>query len=110
MRIGRRSSGIACPISKAAQKAKVFGGRRYLTDRHRQFRRVRQTNAETICYFLHIRIYVAGRRITPCGTSPVVRSRHNAMSSLRASATTMVLRPLPAATRAWYHCARALSF
>ena len=40
----------------------------------------------------------AGRRTTPSGTSPVVTKRHSAMSSLRASATIMVLRFLPAAT------------
>src|SRR5215468_1772249 len=31
--------------------------------------------------------YGVGRRTTPSGTSPVVRNRHSAMSSLRASAT-----------------------
>ena len=39
-----------------------------------------------------------GRKTTPCGTPPVVTKRHSTMSSLRASATTMVLRLLPAAT------------
>jgi hypothetical protein len=44
----------------------------------------------------------AGRKSTPCGTSPVVTRRHRAMSSLRASATTIVLRVLlrPSAVRA----------
>ena len=37
----------------------------------------------------------AGRKTTPCGTSPVVTRRHRAMSSLRASATIIVLRVLP---------------
>ena len=52
----------------------------------------------------------AAHRTTPCGTSPVVTYRQSAISSLRASATIMVVRFLPPATRAWYHCARALSF
>ena len=54
----------------------------------------------------------AGRKTTPSGTSPVVTRRHSAMSSLRASATIIVLRvlPRPSAVRASNHCARALSF
>src|SRR5438552_18301726 len=53
----------------------------------------------------------AGRSLMPCGTSPVVASRHNAISSLRASATIIVLRMSlrPLAVCARYHCARALS-
>ena len=44
----------------------------------------------------------AGRKTTPCGTSPVVTRRQRAMSSLRASATIIVLRVLlrPSAVRA----------
>jgi hypothetical protein len=44
----------------------------------------------------------AGRKTMPCGTSPVVTRRHRAMSSLRASATIIVLRvlPRPSAVRA----------
>lgn len=37
-------------------------------------------------------VYVSGRRRTPSGTTPVVTSRQRAISSLRASATIMVLR------------------
>jgi hypothetical protein len=44
--------------------------------------------------------HYAGRRTTPCGMSPIVTNRHSAMRSLRASATTMVLRFFPAATLA----------
>ena len=54
----------------------------------------------------------AGRRMTPSNVSPVVTKRQSAMSSLRASATIIVLR-VPArlsAVRAWYHRASALSF
>ena len=54
----------------------------------------------------------AGRKTTPSSVSPVLTKRHSAMSSLRASATIIVLR-VPArrsAVRAWYHRASALSF
>src|ERR1700752_680168 len=54
----------------------------------------------------------AGRKMTPSNGSPVVTKRQSAMISLRASATTMVLRvPLRlAAVGARYHNASALSF
>src|ERR1700675_4668542 len=50
--------------------------------------------------------------MTPSGTSPVVTRRHSAMSSLRASATIIVLRvlPRPSAVRKSNHFAKALSF
>ena len=54
----------------------------------------------------------AGRNTTPSSVWPVVTKRQSAMSSLRASATIIVLR-VPArrsAVRAWYHRASALSF
>ena len=54
----------------------------------------------------------AGRKMTPSNVSPVVTKRQSAMSSLRASATIIVLRvPLRlSAVRARYHSASALSF
>ena len=54
----------------------------------------------------------AGRRTMPRGVSPVVTSCQRAMSSLRATATIIVLRvlPRPSAVRASNHWARALSF
>ena len=60
----------------------------------------------------HLLGQAAGRRATPCGISPVVTIRHSATSSLRANATIIVLRVPPrlSCVRAWYHCARALSF
>ena len=54
----------------------------------------------------------AGRKTTPSNVSPVVTKRQSAMSSLRASATIIVLR-VPtrlSAVRARYHSASALSF
>ena len=54
----------------------------------------------------------AGRKTTPSSVSPVVTKRQSAMSSLRASATIIVLR-VPtrlSAVRARYHNANALSF
>jgi hypothetical protein len=52
------------------------------------------------------------RSTTPCGTSPVVTSRHNAISSLRARATIIVVLRAPRApsVRFLNHCASALSF
>jgi hypothetical protein len=57
-------------------------------------------------------VHDAGRNTTPCGTSPLVTNRQRAMSSLRASATIIVLRVLarPSAVRAANHWARALFF
>ena len=54
----------------------------------------------------------AGRKTTPSSGSPVVTKRQSAMTSLRASATIIVLRvPLRlSAVRARYHNASALSF
>src|SRR5205807_279426 len=54
----------------------------------------------------------AGRKTTPSNVSPVVTKRQSAMTSLRASATIIVLRvPLRlSAVRARYHNASALSF
>src|SRR6476620_6753664 len=54
----------------------------------------------------------AVRSTTPTGISPIVTSRHKAISSFRASATIIVLLRFPAASsvRPRYHCARALSF
>ena len=54
----------------------------------------------------------AGRKTTPSSVSPVVTKRQSAMSSLRASATIIVLR-VPtrlSAVRARYHNANALCF
>src|SRR6202035_1277412 len=54
----------------------------------------------------------AGRRMTPSNVSAVVTKRQSAMTSLRASATIIVLR-VPrrlSAVRARYHSASALSF
>src|SRR5437660_10934002 len=54
----------------------------------------------------------AGRKTTPSSVSPVVTKRQSAMTSLRASATIIVLRvPIRlSAVRARYHNASALSF
>src|SRR6266481_2561726 len=56
--------------------------------------------------------HAAGRNSTPSGTSPVVTRRHSAISSLRASATIIVVlrAPLGPSVRVRYHCASALSF
>ena len=64
-------------------------------------------------YLVRVNLFQdAGRKMTPSNGSPVVTKRQSAMISLRASATTMVLRvPLRlSAVRARYHNASALSF
>ena len=57
-------------------------------------------------------VYAAGRSRRPAGVSPVVASRHNTMSSLRASATIIVLRVPPRASDARFqnHSVRGLPF
>src|SRR6476620_5651157 len=56
--------------------------------------------------------HAAGRSSTPSGTSPVVTKRHSAISSLRASATIIVVlrAPLGPSVRVRYQRANALSF
>lgn len=56
------------------------------------------------------RSHEAGRSTMPSGVTPVVTRRHSAMSSLRASATIIVLRvPRVFSVRCRYHLAKALS-
>src|SRR5258708_11205739 len=51
------------------------------------------------------------RKTTPAGTSPVVTRRHRAITNLRARATIIVLRFLPAlSVRVRYHWLNALFF
>ncbi len=48
-------------------------------------------------------------RIAPAGTTPVVTYRHNAIRSLRATATMPIRRArVPCAKRSRYHCVRGL--
>ncbi len=98
---GGESSKAVGPFFRAASRAKgqvgtppprtVIGGSSREADGHRNCLRL---------LLLISSPHDAERRTIPCGTSPVARNRHSAMSSLRASATTMVLRFLPAATLA----------
>ena len=95
------------------ERHKVHGSPRVTatSDRHRQFVAMTRTIAETsVANLLRCGLYDAARRTSPCGISPIVTKRQSAMSSLRASATIMVLRFLPATTRASNHCARVLLF
>ena len=56
-------------------------------------------------------VHTAARSATPSGNSPVVTNRQSAISSLRASATIIVLRFLLAfSVRALYQRASALFF
>jgi len=77
--------------------------------RHRPLARVEAAGGEIGLCRCSVQLLMAGRRSTPCGISPAVANRQSAMRSLRASATIMVFRRLPAVTHARYHCDRALS-
>src|SRR6187455_1071245 len=72
----------------------------------------RRAQSRSITGYRQSTAWIAGRSTTPFGSSPVVTSFHKATSSLRASATIIVLRVAPraSAVRARYHCASALSF
>jgi hypothetical protein len=117
---------IATMMQSCASAAKLRGGRLNLLGRHKVHgsRRVTATSdhhrqlvaecnrAPKPCPWLLScsNRYDAERRTTPYGTTPVVTNCQSAMSSLRASATIIVFRLFPAATRAPNHCARALRF
>src|SRR5215468_12490508 len=101
------SSGAAGPIFTAAFEAMGF------TSGHRHLGFVGSPLAWATKPFVlsllsfHAVVHDAGRNTTPCGTSPLVTRRQRAMSSLRASATIIVLRVLarPSAVRAANHWA-----
>src|SRR6266480_199596 len=68
------------------------------------------TAARPLVVLFHAVAYCAGRKTTPCGTSPFSTRRQSAISSLRASATIIVLRVLArlSVVRAANHWARAV--
>jgi hypothetical protein len=82
------------------------------SDRQSAVRPERQRERRVGKMLLPGAIQPTGRKMTPSNVSPVVTNRQSAISSLRASATLIVLR-VPArrsAVRARYHCASALCF
>jgi hypothetical protein len=89
------------PILHSGLEAMVGGRVTATSDRHRQ---TLAGAAKVIFLFVSSRVVAhdAGRKTTPCGISPVITRRQRAMSSLRASATIIVLRvlPRPSAVRA----------
>jgi hypothetical protein len=80
------------PILFPGMKAK--GGDRdpATSNRHRYPLALEAGRAETVERFLCNSAHKAGRRTTPSGIAPSRTSRHRAISSLRASATIIVLR------------------
>jgi hypothetical protein len=80
------------PILFPGVKAK--GGDRdpATSNRHRYPLALEAGRAETVERFLCNSAHKAGRRTTPSGIAPSRTSRHRAISSLRASATIIVLR------------------
>ena len=123
-----RSARIGAMMQSCASATKLRGGGSILhsgleamvfTSDHRHLGFHRQTPSMgspswlSCCPSLSIVVaYDAGRKTMPSDTSPLVARRQSAMSSLRASATIIVLR-VPArlsAVRAANHWAKALSF
>ena len=108
MRIGGEAPGRR-PILETGVSAPWLASGDATSDRHR---------IPTMSFFVRLRELVlseclshAARNTTRVGTSPVVARRHRAINNLRASATIIVLRFLPAlAVRARYHWVNALSF
>src|SRR5208337_2596053 len=83
------------------------------SDRHRRPGASSAVSCRTLIVLSHSqRVHAAGRSSTPSGTSPVVTRRHSAISSLRASATIIVVlrAPLGPSVRVRYQRASALSF
>src|SRR5208282_5870190 len=79
------------------------------SDRHRTPTMFWSSASESLS-FLNLLPHAA-RNTTPAGTSPVVTRRHKAISNLRARATIIVLRFLPAlSVRVRYHWLNALAF
>src|SRR6476659_4473915 len=102
------------PILHNGMKAMVFAGPRHLEPSsaipHRGADRAETVQAIGDVHSI-ARVHHAGRMATPSGTTPSRTSRHNAIRSLRASATIIVLRAFGACSvRRRYHCARALFF
>jgi hypothetical protein len=62
------------------------------SNRHRYARVLEAGGPKLSEEFLCNAVHEAGRRTIPCGIVPSRTSRHRAISSLRASATIMVLR------------------
>ena len=104
-----RSAGIGTMMQSCASAAKLQGGGPILhsgleamgyhrvtttSDRHRQ-PLAWAAKAVILLSSFGALAQDAGRKTTPCGTSPVATRRQRAMRSLRASATIIVLRVLP---------------
>jgi hypothetical protein len=90
------------PILHSGLEAMVGGRVTATSDRHRQTLAWAAKVVVLLSSLPVLFAHDAGRKTTPCGISPVVTRRQSAMSSLRASATIIVLRvlPRPSAVRA----------
>src|SRR6266478_5363520 len=104
----RRSSSAADPFSKPVSKPWLASGDRHLGS---------SSDTDDVL-LVSLRELVLpkfsphpARNTTPAGTSPVVTRRQRAISNLRARATIIVLRFLPAlSVRVRYHWLNALFF
>ena len=113
MRIGGEAPGGG-PILSVGLKCQVRIRFPATSDRQFGSRAVKQRERRTVLSAMLVPVKPfqdAGRKTTPSSGSPVVTKRQSAMTSLRASATIIVLRvPLRlSAVRARYHNASALS-
>src|SRR5262249_19187546 len=107
----RRSSGAAGPFAQRRGSHGFYVGSP-APRIHRQTPSMGSPSWLSCCPSLSIVVaYDAGRKTMPSDTSPLVARRQSAMSSLRASATIIVLRVLArlSAVRAANHLGQALS-
>jgi hypothetical protein len=90
------------PILDSGLEAMVSTRVTATSDRHQQTLTWAAKLVVLLSLSFRVVAHDAGRRTTPCGTSPIVTRRQRAISSLRASATIIVLRvlPRPSAVRA----------
>jgi len=94
------------PILSTALEPWSCSGHRHLESLHVASSRQSIRRATTMP-----RVQITCRSATPAGISPMVTIRHSAMSSLRASATIIVVlrAPFGPPVRARYYCASVLS-
>ena len=100
MRIGGVAPGRRAHSSQRLGSHGLASGYRHLGSSSEAPRMGRQGSYPVVLF--RALAHEAGRKTTPCGTSPVATRRQRAMRSLRASATIIVLRvlPRPSAVRA----------
>ena len=111
MRFGTAKLRDGGPILSNGMEAKASLGVAAASDRNRHAAYEAVAGSIILSLLTSGTAHAAGRNTTPCGISPIVVIRQSAMRSLRASATTIVLRrPGAPSTRALNQSVSALSF